>query len=188
MAIAEVVRSTREERDVEFLVAATPVGPLAHAIDAYRQAVAVRIGINSAHRSPPHCVLTRSHFDRLTSARSYRRAIDAALRSQQRLLDGVATALTTNREWHGLEIESPSLTALAVEIAAGGTNATRHEHVMAHSLLRLALATGFDAADHHLLSELAHRIVDPALPAEWRVELWERSDGHWRNALREHVC
>ena len=187
MAIAEVVRSTREERDIELLVVATPVGPLAHAIDAYRQAVVVRIGINPAHRSPPHCLLTRSFYDRLTSARSYRRAIVATLRSQQRLLRGVATALTTNQEWHSLEIESPSLTALAVEIAAGGTSATRHEHVMAHSLLRLALATDFDAADHHLLSELAHRIVDPALPAEWRVDLWERSDGNWRNALREHV-
>ena len=187
MAIAEVVRSTREERDIELLVAATPVGPLAHAIDAYRQAVAVRIGSNSAHRSPPHCLLTRSYYDRLTSARSYRRALVTTLRKHPLPLRGVVTALTTNREWHGLEIESPSLTALAVEIAEGGTNATRHEHVMAHRLLRLALATDFDAADHHLLSELAHRIVDPALPAEWRVDLWQRSDGFWRSALREHV-
>jgi hypothetical protein len=187
MAIAEVVRSTPEERDIELLVAATPVGPLAHAIDAYRQAVAVRIGTNRAHQSPPHCLLTRSYYDRLTSARSYRRALVATVRRHQRPLRGVVTALTTNREWHGLEIESPSLTALAVEIAAAGTNATRHEHVMTHSLLRLALATDFDAADHHLLSELAHRIVDPALPAEWRVDLWQRSDGRWRSALREHV-
>jgi hypothetical protein len=187
MAIAEVVHSTLEERDIELLVVATPVGPLAHAIDAYRQAVAVRIGINPAHRSPPHCLLTRSYHDQRTSARSFRRALVATLRSQQRPLRGVATALTTNREWHGLEFESPSLTALAVEIATGGTSATRHEHVLAHSLLRLALATDFDAADHHLLSELAHRIVDPALPAEWRVELWQCSDGLRRCALREHV-
>lgn len=187
MTTAEVVRSTREERVIELVVTATPVGPLAHAIDAYRQAVAVRIGVNPAHRSPPHCLLTRSHYEQLTSARSYRRAVLATLRSQQWPLRGVAVALTTNREWHGLEIESPSLTALAVDIAAGGTRATRHEHVMAHSLLRLALATDFDAADHHLLSELAHRIVDPALPAEWQVDLWQHRDGLWRNALHEHV-
>jgi len=118
----------------------------------------------------------------LTSARSYRGALVATLRRQQRPLSGVVTALTTNREWHGLEIESPSLTALALEIAACGASAIDHEHVSTHGPFRLALATDFDAADHHLLGELAHRIVDPALPAEWNVDLWQRGDGVWRVA------
>jgi hypothetical protein len=180
MAITEVARSSLAVREFELVVAATPTGPLAHAIDAYRQAVAVRIGRNPAHDLPPHCLVVRSYHDRPSSVRAYRRAFAATLMNNWRRPENVVvTALSLHTTWHGLEIESQPLRALAANLASPSVGGTRPNHFTPHDRLRLALAAGFDHADHEALSELALRIVDPMLPAQWDVALWLRTEGAW---------
>ena len=179
MAITEVAHSSLAVREFELVVAATPTGSLAHAIDAYRQAVAVRIGSNPAHDAPPHCLVVGSFHDRPSSVRAYRRAFAAALMSNWRRPENVVvTALSLHTTWHGLEIESPALRVLATGLASRSTGVTRSNHFASHRL-RLDLAAGFDEADHEALSELALRIVDPTLPAQWDVALWLRAEGAW---------
>ena len=186
MAITQVARVALAEREIELVVAVTPTGPLAHAIDAYRQAVAVRFGKNSAHDAPPHCVVVRSYHDQPSSVRAYRRALAATLLNSPdhpRYI-GV-TALATVGSCHRLEIESPSLRALAVGLAARGATMTRLNHVTAEGHLRLVLAADFEAGESDALSELAHRVVDPMLPAQWHVGLWRRSNRAWTTIWRE---
>jgi hypothetical protein len=175
MTITGVAGPLRAEREMAFDVAATPSGPLAHAIDAYRQAVAVRVGTNAAHRSPPHCLLA-TYRDLPSSVDVYRHALAATVKAgaDQRLV--IVTALTTGNAWHGLEIEAPLLSAFATCFAARATTLRRSHRVTRQRRLRLVLAVDFQPADHEALSEFAHRIVDPALPAEWDIGLWRRDD------------
>lgn len=175
MTITGVADPVRAEREMAFDVVATPVGPLAHAIDAYRQAVAVRIRTNAAHNSPPHCLLA-SFRDHPSSAAVYEDALAWAAEGETDQ-PTIVTALTTGRAWHGLEIESPMLTAFAAGFAARATTMRRSHRVSRVRRLRLILAIDFRPEDHDALMELAHRIVDPALPAEWTIGLWRGGDG-----------
>ena len=86
---------------------------------------------------------------------------------------------------HRLEIDSPSLRALALGLVAPGANMTRGVHVTAERHLRLVLAADFAPADRDALSELAHRVVDPTLPARWDVGLWQRSNSAWTTIWSE---
>ena len=179
MAITEVGRAVRAEREVALVLAATPSGPLAHAIDAYRQAAAVRVGSNAAHRSPPHCPLARSCCAHPSAVSAYRDALAATLTDRRGECPVMVTTLITDSAWHGLEIESPFLLAFAAGVAERAASLTRRQHVTVQRHLRLALANGFEASDHDALSELAHRIVDPTLPAGWDVGLWQRANETW---------
>ena len=186
MAITDVAHVALAEREIELVVAVTPTGPLAHAIDAYRQAVVVRFGKNSAHDSPPHCVVARSYHDQPSSVRAYRRALAATVLHSSRHARHIAvTALATSGMWHRLEIDSPSLRALTLGLMAPGANMSRGIHVTAERHLRVVLAADFAPADRDALSELAHRVVDPMLPAQWEVGLWRRSNGAWTTIWSE---
>lgn len=186
MALPETARVALAEREIELVVAVTPTGPLAHAIDAYRQAVAVRIGKNTAHETPPHCVVVRSYHDRTSSVRAYRQALAANVVDGWRQRRHIAvTALATESSWHGLEIDSPSLRALALKLASSQPASIRANEVRIECHLRLVLAAGFESADCDALTELAHRIVDPALPARWDVGLWQRAHGAWTTIWSE---
>jgi hypothetical protein len=183
MAITDEARPLLAERESEFALAATPIGALAHAIDAYRQAVAVRIGKNAAHHVEPHCMLAWSCHAYPSSLRCYQRVLDTTVanrRAKGQRRTAVVTALVTNNVWHGLEIESTSLVTVAKHFSARATTVTGGAWIAPEDGLRLVLARGFDPADHDALTELAHRIVDPALAAEWAVGLWECCDGMWR--------
>lgn len=68
------------------------------------------------------------------------------------------------------------LSALAAGFAAKATTLRRSHRVTRMRRLRLVLAADFRVTDHDALTELAHRIIDPALPAEWHVGLWQRDD------------
>ena len=98
----------------------------------------------------------------------------------------MVTELSTLDTWHGLEIESPALLALADGFAARASAATRAREISRQDRLRLTLAADFDVANHDALSELAHRIVDPGLTAEWQVGLWQSSGGAWTPVWQEH--
>jgi hypothetical protein len=179
MAITDVACVALAEREIELVVAVTPTGALAHAIDAYRQAVAVRVGKNSAHDAPPHCVVARS-YDEPSTVRAHEQALTkTVLHRARQPLDIEVTALATEGSCHWLEIESPSLRALALGLAASGMKLTRPNPVTAEGQLRLVLAADFAAEDRDALSELAHRVVDPTLPAQWDVGVWERSKNTW---------
>ena len=189
MTITDDARPLLAEQGIVLAVAAAPIGPLAHAIDAYRQAVAVRVGANAAHRDQPHCLLVQSYRDDPASIPGYQRALAAIVtrdRDQRTRRDVTVTGLTIRPLWHGLEIESPSLLALAVGFAARTTADTGRSHIARRDRLRLVLASGFAAADEDTLSELAHRIIDPDLPAQWEVGLWQCRGGAWGCVWREH--
>jgi len=190
MAITEVACSSRTARKIDLVVVARPVGPLAHAIDAYRQAVAVRVGKNGAHLAPPHCPLARCYSDHPSSVHLYQRALAATLQGNRGHLvqpGAIMVALTTNRGWHRLEIQAPPLVALAAEFVARTTSPARGHHVRLEDSLRLVLAIDFETADHEAVSELAHRIVDPSLPTEWEVGLWHCDDHEWGSVWRERA-
>ncbi|HUP76389.1 MAG TPA: hypothetical protein VM282_25360 [Acidimicrobiales bacterium] len=178
MTITDMSRSARTEGKAAFVVAATPTGPMAHAIDAYRQAVAVRVGANTAHQSPPHCLLALSFEEDPSATDVYRRALARATRDDRGVIAVTATALTTTPEWHGLELESGDLIAVGTRFAQEVAASAGTHHVTVHHRLRLTLACDFEARDRDALCEFAHRIVDPALPAEWRVGLWVDT-GDW---------
>jgi len=186
MTITDMYRSARTERKSAFVVAATPIGPLAHAVDAYRQAVAVRVGTNAAHHSPPHCLLALSFDEEPSATDVYRRALARATRDDRGVNAVTLAALTTTPVWHGLELESGELIAVATRFAQEVAASASTRHVAVHHRLRLTLACGFEARDRDALCEFAHRIVDPALPAEWRVGLWVATGGDWASVPQ--VC
>jgi len=97
------------------------------------------------------------------------------------------TGLVTGPRWHGLEIDSPSLSALAVGFTARATVDTCRAHIVRQERLRLVLARGFAAADDDTLGELAHRIIDPKLSAHWEVGLWQCRDEAWGCVWHEPV-
>jgi hypothetical protein len=187
MAITEVARPPRAERKIDFAVVAMPVGSLAHAIDAYRQAVAVRVGENAAHQTPPHCMLVNPLRDQPSAAHVHRRALAALVANDVCRTRRAATvsALTTDCSWHGLEIESPALLELAARFARQVSTTARRDHVTRQDCLRLVLAAGFHEEDREALCELAHRIVDPSLPVEWEVGLWQNDQDAWCCVWRE---
>jgi hypothetical protein len=187
--LTEVAPLSPAEHGVALVVVATPVGPLAHAIDAYRQAVAVRCGRNAAHLDDAHCLLVRTYRDHPSAVDAYRHVlsetVDDATRRGQRSV--TVTDLCTTPRWHGLEIESPALLALAVDFATRATTAARGCAVTRQDRLRLTLAAGFPDAHHEALTELAHRIVDPVLTAQWQVGLWQSSGGAWASVWHERT-
>jgi hypothetical protein len=188
MTITDIAPSLRDEREISLVVVATPLGPLAHAIDAYRQAVAVRFGTNTAHRDEAHCLLVRTYHDYPSSVDAYQSALSATVADARRQRGHrwvMVTELSTLDIWHGLEIESPALLALAVGFATRASAATGAREISRQDRLRLTLAADFEAANHDALSELAHRIVDPGLTAEWLVGLWQSSGGGWTPVWRE---
>ena len=97
------------------------------------------------------------------------------------------TDLCTTTRWHGLEIESPALLALAVDFATRARTAARECAVTRQDRLRLTLASGFPEAQHEALTEFAYRIVDPVLTAQWQVGLWQRSGGAWASVWQERT-
>ena len=185
--VTDVAPHSPAEHGVAIVVVATPVGPLAHAIDAYRQAVAVRYGRNAAHLYEPHCLLVRTYRDHPSSIDAYRHVLSAAVgeatRRGQRSV--TVTDLCTTTRWHGLEIESPALLALAVDFATRARSSARGCAVTRQDRLRLTLASGFPEAHHEALTEFAYRIVDPVLTAQWQVGLWQSSGGAWASVWHE---
>ena len=186
-ALTEAARPSRAEHGVALVVVATPVGPLAHAIDAYRQAVAVRCGRNAAHLDEAHCLLVRTYRDHPSATDAYRQVLSATVgdAAQWGHRSVMVTDLCTTPRWHGLEIESPALLALAVDFAARASTAARGCAVTRQDRLRLTLAAGFPDAHHESLTELAHRIVDPVLTAHWQVRLWQSNGGAWASVWHE---
>ena len=191
MTVTDEARPQLAKRDILLAVAAAPIGPLAHAIDAYRQAVAVRVGANAAHRDQPHCLLVHSYRDEPSSLPAYQRVLAAIVstdRRQRTPRHVKVTGLAIGSRWHGLEIDSPSLSALAVGFTARATVDTGRAHIVRQDRLRLVLASGFAPADDDTLGELAHRIIDPKLPAHWEVGLWQCRDGAWGCVWQEHTA
>jgi hypothetical protein len=189
MAITDEARLLAEQ-EIEFALVAIPSGPLGHAIDAYRQAVAVRIGKNSAHYGELHCLLASSRHARASSLSRYQRVLDSEVskpRPERQRRSAIGIELVTNREWHGLEIESSSLLSLSERFSIRASTASHGEWRPCHEGLRVVLARGFDPIDHEALTELAYRIVDPTLPAEWEVGLWLRRDDALVRISRERA-
>ena len=189
MAVTEFARSLRAEQGIALVVVATPVGPLAHAIDAYRQAVAVRLGSNVAHRDEAHCLLVRAYRDHPSSVDAYCDALAATVSEagQRGHRSVTVTELCTTATWHGLEIDSPALLALAVDFATRANAAAPGCNVTRQDRLCLTLAAEFHGADQHAMSEFAHRIVNPTLTAQWQLGLWQSNGGAWASVWHERT-
>ena len=174
MTVTEIACLLRATHERQLLLVVSPAGPLSHAIDAYRQAVAVRIGANAAHDVAPRAVLARLS-DGGIATHDCRRLLEAAIATHRdRLVSpGATVTIRISPTWHGLEIESRLFDAFVDDFAA---RASGRVFVASAGRFRLTLAAGFDQSDHDALSELAHRIIDPTLAATWDVGLVRAND------------
>ncbi len=161
----------------ELILYATPVGPLASACREFFDASTP----TTAHTYPPHVTLTG--FFRRGDARA-----DAMVeRAREVLADaGPPSAgsievvdLLARPDWVGLEVSSQWLTDLASTFARGDVARAEEDAIRLKTWLHLSLAYGVDDLSAH--AAMANELVDPALPVEWEVSLWERlPTGRWR--------
>jgi len=156
------------------------MGPLAEELRRYFSAAAEACGPNAAHAFPPHVSVTGFFHDRAPDWQAYGDALAAAAQQIGRppTPEATVTTLFLHDHHHGLAVESPWLCALAAEFAARAPAATRMDAVRPKRDLHISLAYGFDALFGPRLADLARRLVDPAVGAEWELRLYERASGN----------
>ncbi len=160
----------------ELILYATPVGPLASACREFFDASTP----TTAHTYPPHVTLTG--FFR----RGQARADEMVELAREVIADAgpppagsvEVVDLLARPDWVGLEVSSVWLTDLASRFAGTDVAGAEEDAIRLKTWLHLSLAYGVDDLSAHAAA--AHELVDPSLPVEWEVALWERlSAGHW---------
>ncbi len=164
----------------ELILYACPTGPLADDLEAFFAEATSRLGPTTAQTYPVHCTLTG--FFRRRGERA-----DAALRRLGEVIDEVGPppegSVTVDRlgvhdGWVGLELSSPWLLDLIDVVVAADDVIGDEDALRPKDWLHVSLAYGVgDVAPY---AELAREAVDPARPAAWNVNLWERNmNGSW---------
>ncbi len=169
----------------ELILYATPLGPLAEAIDAYFHRVAAELGPTVAQTYPPHCSLTG--FFRRDD-----RGAGQAIEQIGSRVDGAGpvpagavevVGLTTSDRWVGLELRSPWLIDLTAAVAEEHRPGPGDDALRPKDWLHLSLAYGHPGGDQIDLGahgRLATEMVDPTAAARWEVAVWERHpNGSW---------
>lgn len=159
----------------ELILYATPVGPLADAVDAYFAAAEP----TTANDYPPHCTLTGFFH------REPRRADEVAAELQGLVnsagpvpVDGVIVrSLHVGPDWVGLELHSPFCEALTAHFIADHRLEVNDDALRPKDWLHLSLAYGADDLAAH--AAMASAMIDPTLPCTWEVGLWERAGTDW---------
>lgn len=164
----------------ELILYATPVGPLADAVDHYFETVAEELMPTTAQTYPPHCTLTGFFHRDDDGARVAIEEIGRAVADAGPVPAGAVeiVALHGQEEWVGLELRAPWLQALTRRIAADHRPGPGQDALRVKRWLHLSLAYGIDDLAPH--ARLAETTVDPGLGVVWEVSLWERRrDGSW---------
>jgi len=164
--------------DRELILYAWPIGPLADATQRYFNEVTDQLGSTVAQSYPVHCTLTG--FFRRADHR-----VDAVLAALGAAVDalGAPDDVTVERlgardGWVGLELRSRQLLDIIEAVTATDRPEPGEDALRPKDWLHVSLAYG--VADLRPYEALAREIVDPSLPATWRVGFWERlSDGTW---------
>lgn len=163
---------------VELILYATPTGALADQLDDLFARLR-RSAPTTAQTYPPHCTLTGF----------FRRPADAVPRILGELAgahDDIGAvpaepvevlALHRREDWVGLELRSPWLHQLTAAFVDRHVIGPGDDPLRPKDWLHLSAAYGDGdlAAAQPLVADL-----DPALAAEWEVDLWQRDeDGTW---------
>ena len=169
----------------ELIVYATPTGELAVQCDRFWSLARGRQP-TTAQTYPPHVTLTGffrrprvgvgAMVDQLaeTLARHPRPgspAVEVVALRYQPLGSG-------DELWLGLEVDSPYLTSVVADLAAGDDPGP-DDRLRPKSWLHLSLAYGL-VADLDWYQQAAAELMGPTTPAGWEVGLWERDEaGGW---------
>lgn len=162
----------------KFILYACPTGPLYDQIDHYFRQAKRTIGPNPAHDYMPHCSLTGFFTDAPNTAKEYVAALDTLV-TEMTPTKPIPTMTITNvhfdERFHGFELESSWLRALAVAFAERAQSPTRQETIRTKEWLHVSFAYQFAPADHGLLVHLARELIDPSTSVDWEVVFYERT-------------
>ncbi len=159
----------------ELILYATPVGPLAEAIEAYFGAVEP----TTANDYPPHCTLTGFFHRRPARANEIADEVRNLVASTGPVPeDGVVVRdLHLDADWVGLELHSPFCEEFTARFVAEHQSDPTDDALRPKDWLHLSLAYGVDDLTTHAAT--ASEVIDPALPCTWEIALWERSGAAW---------
>ena len=169
---------TRSTDRAEFILYATPSGPLAATLDDVFARLAAE-GPTTAQAYPPHCTLT-GFFHREPSAAPRLIAELAAARGgdpQPPTGEVEIVALHHRPDWIGFELRSPWLQQLTERFVERHVSRPDDDPLRPKDWLHLSIAYG--EGDLRRAAELT-RPFDLSLPVKWDVDLWQRhDDGAW---------
>ncbi|MCU0494158.1 MAG: hypothetical protein MUD01_21420 [Chloroflexaceae bacterium] len=168
---------------LELILYACPSGSLAAQIEEYYRQSREACGPNQAHRYPPHITLTGFFHDEAEAVPGYLAALEAALqRARAAALPTITIKeMALGEAWHGLEIDSPWLQALAADFAAHAASPSRRDAIRLKDWLHVSLAYGFAPEQGPALAALASELVDVSAAVVWELRFYERLPGdEWR--------
>jgi len=173
----------------EFIIYACPTGILAEQLKLYFEQSLTNCGPNTAHRFMPHCTLTGFFREQGSAIPLYLRALERAINRALPICPQppiVVRGLVFRPDWHGLELESPWLKQLMVNIASTATSPTRQTPLRLKDWLHLSLAYEFRADEEESLRVLAQDLIDPAAPVDWELRFYQRHP-HNNSWICHHV-
>jgi ubiquitin-associated SH3 domain-containing protein len=162
----------------ELILYATPVGPLAAALDDLFERIN-DTQPTTAQTYPPHCTLT-GFFHRSTSEipRITSELAAAAGRLEPMPADAVEIVELHRRpDWVGLELRSSWLEALTEGFVREHELAVGDDALRPKSWPHLSIAYG-DVDLAHAIESVVDFDID--LPVSWEVDLWQRAGRSWK--------
>jgi hypothetical protein len=173
-----VVVAPPEPSRAELILYATPVGPLADALEHIRQHLAAE-SPTTAQDYPPHCTLTGFFHRNGDDISRIRAELARTLTELGSRPDGAVriVGLHSRTDWVGLELDSGWLEALAARFVELHRRGPDDDPIRPKDWLHLSIGYGID--DLHAVIE-ATADLDLSLPVDWEVALWQRHpDGSW---------
>ncbi|MEM7063159.1 MAG: hypothetical protein AAF572_08340 [Cyanobacteria bacterium P01_B01_bin.77] len=158
----------------KFILYACPVGELGQQLETYFKESLERCGANTAHQYMPHCTLTGFFEDKQQAAMRYVAALKSALAQQlpqQPIPVAEIRQLSFHENWHGLELTAPWFQSVAQTFAS---LAKSPSPLRLKTWLHVSLAYGFDPTLAKPLKQMALHIVDPQIPVDWELRLYQR--------------
>jgi len=167
---------------LELIVYACPTGELATALANYFRLAKANFGNNPAHNYMPHITLTSFFRVSPEQLEDYQEYLTDALATHQPVPTPVLQimGLILRPEFHGLEVRAPQLKLIAADfVTRARANAPTKPTINLKDWLHLSLAYDFPAKHDQGLRQLAKFTVDPKIPADWSLRLYERHERGW---------
>lgn len=161
---------------LELIVYACPTGELATALDNYFRLAKANFGANPAHNYMPHITLTSFFQIPREQLEDYQGYLEDALVAHQPTPKPILQimGLILRPEFHGFDVRAPHLKIIAADFATRAP-----ANIRLKDWLHLSLAYDFPAKHDPGLRQLAKFTVDPNIPADWSLRLYQRHERGW---------